>query len=195
MSDVIIEKAIQYITELFCGNSDGHDVEHTLRVYHNAMCIAADEPDCDQEIIALSALLHDADDHKLFNTKNNSNAKDFLKEHKIPEKTIDEICEVINAVSFSQNKGHVPGTVEGRIVQDADRLDALGAIGIARTFAYGGEHHRPLRESIRHFYDKLLLLKELMNTETGKQLAERRHKYLEMFLEELDEEMDEGMSV
>ena len=189
MPENLTEKAIQYITELFQNNSDGHDADHTLRVFQNAMRISADEPGCSQEIVALSALLHDVDDHKLFHTENNENARTFLKENRLPGEMIEMICETINAVSFSQNRGLIPETIEGKIVQDADRLDALGAIGIARTFAYGGEHHRPLSESIQHFHDKLLLLKDLMNTETGKQLAEQRHQYLEMFLKELDEEM------
>lgn len=160
------------------------NTEHTLRVYHNAMLIADAEPGCDREIVALAALLHDADDHKLFRTENNENTRSFLKSL-LPAERIEEICACINSVSFSRNRGHVPETIEGRIVQDADRLDAMGAIGIARTFAYGGEHARPLRESVQHFHDKLLLLKEMMNTETAKQLAVRRHAYLEDFLREL----------
>ena len=134
------------------------------------------------------ALLHDADDHKLFSTSGNANARAFLEENRIPAGMIDRICEVINAVSFSRNQGRRPGTIEAKVVQDADRLDAMGAIGIARTFAYGGEHGRPLEESIQHFHDKLLLLKDLMNTETGKALAEKRHAFLETFLEAFQEE-------
>ena len=95
---------------------------------------------------------------------------------------------MINSVSFSQNKGKAPDTLEGMVVQDADRLDAMGAIGVARTFAYGGEHGRSLGDSIQHFYDKLLRLKALMNTETGRKMAERRHAFLEAFLEEYLEE-------
>ena len=102
----------------------------------------------------------------------------------------DRICEVINSVSFSQNKDRRPETIEAEVVQDADRLDAIGAIGVARTFAYGGEHGRPLEDSVQHFHDKLLLLKNLMNTETGKKLAEKRHAFLEEFLKELREETE-----
>jgi uncharacterized protein len=97
---------------------------------------------------------------------------------------IEQICGVINSVSFSRNKDRRPSTPEGKVVQDADRLDALGAVGVARTFAYGGEHGRPVDDSIRHFHDKLLHLKSLMNTETGRQMAEKRHAFLEAFLEE-----------
>ena len=183
-SEKMIEQAIEYVNELFRNNAGGHDTEHTLRVYHNAMLIADAEPGCDREIVALAALLHDADDHKFFRTENNENTRSFLKSL-LPAERVEEICACINSVSFSRNRGHVPETIEGRIVQDADRLDAMGAIGIVRTFAYGGEHARPLKESVQHFHDKLLLLKDMMNTETAKQLAVRRHAYLEEFLREL----------
>ncbi len=188
----LTDKAVEYVRALFRDNADGHGADHTLRVYHNAMQIAEYEPDCDRELAALAALLHDADDHKLFHTENNANARAFLAENGVPTDRVDRICEVINAVSFSQNRGKVPETLEGKIVQDADRLDALGAVGVARTFAYGGKHGRPLEGSVQHFYDKLLLLKDLMNTESGKQLAAGRHAFLEAFLRELDEELGEG---
>ena len=184
----LTEKAIEYIIALFRDNADGHGADHTLRVYRNAMRIADSEPGCDRELIALAALLHDADDHKLFHTENNANTRAFLTENGVPEGRTDRICEAINAVSFSQNRGRIPETPEEKIVQDADRLDALGAVGIARTFAYGGKHGRPFEGSVQHFYDKLLLLKDMMNTETGKQLAEGRHAFLEAFLRELEEE-------
>ena len=181
----IIRSTINYIEDLFRGNAGGHDAAHSLRVYRNAMMIAENEPEADKEIVALAALLHDADDHKLFHTENNANTRSFLAENRVPE---DMINPAINAVSFSRNRGKTPSTLEGKIVQDADRLDALGAIGIARTFAYGGEHGRPLQESVQHFHDKLLLLKDTMNTETGRQLAEERYAFLELFLRELREE-------
>ena len=184
----IIRSTINYIEDLFRGNAGGHDAAHSLRVYRNAMMIAENEPEADKEIVALAALLHDADDHKLFHTENNANTRSFLAENRVPEDMINQICTAINAVSFSRNRGKTPSTLEGKIVQDADRLDALGAIGIARTFAYGGEHGRPLQESVQHFHDKLLLLKDSMNTETGRQLAEARHAFLESFLRELREE-------
>ena len=184
----LIKDAIEYIKGLFEGNSDGHDFDHSMRVYKNAMKIAEKEKGCDLKIVALAALLHDADDHKLFNTENNANACSFLKEHGISDDDIEKICTAINSVSFSKNKGKKPGTLEGMIVQDADRLDAMGAIGIARTFAYGGEHGRSLEDSVQHFYDKLLLLKDGLNTDTAKEMAEKRHAYLIGFLKELKEE-------
>ncbi|MBQ7146373.1 MAG: HD domain-containing protein [Lachnospiraceae bacterium] len=182
--EIITERAISYVQALFAENAGGHDADHTLRVYRNAMLIAEHEPGCDKEVVTMAALLHDADDHKLFQTENNANARRFLEENHIPAEGIDLICEVIGSVSFSQNRGKTPRTLEGKIVQDADRLDALGAIGIARTFAYGGEHGRSMADSLQHFYDKLLLLKNMMHTETGRQMAEGRHGFLLAFLEE-----------
>jgi uncharacterized protein len=188
LNEKIIENTIHYIEDLFRTNAGGHDAGHTLRVYRNALLIAENEQDCDTLIVALAALLHDADDHKLFFTQDKANARAFLERNQVPQETIDRICQVIDSVSFSRNKGRPPGTLEGKIVQDADRLDAMGAVGIARTFAYGGEHGRAMRESVQHFYDKLLRLKGLMNTETGKQMAEKRHAFLEQFLEEYRQE-------
>ena len=185
--NLLTEQAITWITGLFRDNAGGHDVDHTLRVYRNAMLIAESEPGCDRLIVSLAALLHDADDHKLFHTENNENARRFL-EGRLSALQIERICACINTVSFSRNRGKVPDTLEGKIVQDADRLDAMGAIGIARTFAYGGEHGRSLADSVQHFHDKLLLLRDMMNTEYAKQLAAKRHTYLESFLKELDEE-------
>ena len=188
MHERAVDNAIAYIEELFRGNAGGHDTAHTLRVYRNAMKIVEKEPGCDVETAALAALLHDADDYKLFATENNANARAFLADNGATEEESERICAVINAVSFSKNRGRVPDTLEAKVVQDADRLDAIGAIGIARTFAYGGEHGRSLDESVQHFYDKLLLLKDLMNTEAGKALAEERHAFLEEFLRRYREE-------
>ncbi len=184
----LIDDTIEYITVLFKENADGHDLDHSIRVYKNAMTIADAYTDSDKLIIALSALLHDVDDHKLFNTVDNANARGFLSEHGIDSDMIDQICDVINSVSFSKNKGLKPQNLEGCIVQDADRLDALGAIGIARTFAYGGRHGRSIEESKEHFYDKLLLLKDQMNTSEAKRIAEARHRFLEDYIKELDSE-------
>jgi uncharacterized protein len=180
----VIEAAKVYIEELFASNAGGHDAAHTLRVYHNAMALADCLPDCDRTVVALAALLHDADDHKLFDTKDNANARAFLEGQGVPREAADRICEAVNSVSFSQNRGRRPRTLEGQIVQDADRLDAIGAVGIARTFAYGGEHGRSLEESVAHFHEKLLLLKDEMNSEAAKRIAEHRHAFMEEFLRE-----------
>ncbi len=187
----VINEAIDYVHNMFHDNYGGHDAQHTMRVYRCAMQIAKEEKGCCKEIVALSALLHDVDDHKLFHTVNNANARAFLQSHGIDSTETEIICTVINAVSFSQNRGKQPGSLEGKIVQDADRLDAIGAIGIARTFAFGGEHGRPLEDSIRHFYDKLLLLKNELNTDAARKLAEKRHLYMLSFLDEYFEETGE----
>ena len=191
-NNTVIDAAVEYVQELFRSNYGGHDAEHTLRVYGNAMLLAEKEKECDTEIVALAALLHDADDHKLFHTENNANARTFLQKHGIGQGKADRICAAINSVSFSQNRGRRPETLEGQIVQDADRLDAIGAIGIARTFAFGGEHGRPLEDSIRHFHEKLLLLKDELNTGSARDLAEKRHQFMLAFLKEYSEETGYG---
>ena len=190
--DRITKEAVEYVRKLYQGNADGHGFAHTIRVWHTAMKIAETEADCDQEIVSLAALLHDADDGKLFATENNANARSFLSVHGISEEAADYICRAVNSVSFSKNKGKTPDTPEGRIVQDADRLDAVGAIGIARTFAYGGAHGRTPEDSIAHFYEKLLLLKDMMNTKKAREIAEERHAFMEQFLREWDAEMFAG---
>ena len=186
--DSIIEKAKEYIETVFRGNADGHDVSHTLRVYRNALQIAKAYPQSDLYVISLAALLHDVDDHKLFHTENNANARRFLQDQDVDPKRIEQICEIINSVSFSKNRGRQPESMEGKIVQDADRLDAIGAIGIARTFAFGGRNGRPIEDTLQHFYDKLLLLKDEMNTEEAVKIAENRHSFMADFLTQLHEE-------
>lgn len=187
----IIEKTKDYAAKLLGGNCGGHDLQHTLRVYNNALAIAKTEPDADLFIVSIAALLHDVDDYKLFNTTDYRNARTFLKENGIPEQQEQQIITTIDSVSFSKNRDRKPLTVEGQIVQDADRLDALGAVGIARTFAYGGEHSRPMEETVRHFHEKLLLLKDMMNTDAAKTMAQNRHIYMENYLKELNQEISE----
>ena len=189
MDQEIIERAKEYIREIFKNNADGHDFNHSIRVYENARNIAAGYPACDRLVVSLAALLHDVDDHKLFSTENNQNARAFLQDQSLGQNKIERICAVINAVSFSKNRGKRPESLEGQIVQDADRLDAIGAIGIARTFAFGGKNGRSIESSLQHFHDKLLLLKDEMNTEEAKRIAEIRHSYMEGFLTEMQEEM------
>ena len=190
MGESRIERAVDYITKLFQGNGDGHDLPHSLRVYRNAMMIAEMEGQGEEEVIALSALLHDCDDHKLFHTENNANARSFLQEEGLSEGRMEEICRNINSVSFSKNRGKVPETIEGKIVQDADRLEAIGAIGIARCFQFGGRHGRSLENSIEHFYDKLLLVSKELNTPSAKKMAEKRDKLMQDFLKEWGEERE-----
>ena len=187
-TETIIKNAEEYIDTLFRGNSDGHDAAHSLRVYTNALKIAGAYPDSDRFVVSLAALLHDADDHKLFRTQNNANARSFLREQNVDAEHIEQICEAINSVSFSKNRGRRPGTIEAAIVQDADRLDAIGAIGIARTFAFGGRNGRSLEDTLQHFYEKLLLLKDEMNTEEARRIAELRHSFMEDYLKEFYQE-------
>ena len=187
-NDELINEAIEYISELQGKNSGGHDAAHSIRVYKNALVILDKEPACDRTVVLLAAILHDADDHKLCNNVNNENTRAFLTRKGVSDDLTEEIVRTVNSVSFSKNRGKRPETLEGKIVQDADRLDAMGAIGIARTFAYGGEHGRSIEESVQHFYDKLLLLKDELNTETAKEIAAKRHAFLEAFITELNDE-------
>ena len=185
-------KAMEYARQIFDGDSGGHDFEHTMRVYRTALRIAEAEG-ADRELVSLAALLHDVDDHKLSpdTCQELRRAKEFLHNFDLTGDRIRTILDIISKISFSA--GQVPDTLEGKCVQDADRLDAMGAIGIARTFAYGGSKGRKMYDpqgvdsttSVQHFYDKLLKLEGLMNTDTGRQLAHRRHAYMEEFLEQL----------
>ena len=188
MSDDVMSRAIEYVRELFRDNADGHDADHSIRVYRNAVRIAAEYQLCSMQIVSLGALLHDVDDYKLFQTEDNANARRFLSAENIDDETAEAICEVINGVSFSKNRDKKPETLEGQIVQDADRLDAIGAVGIARVFAYGGKHGRTIDVSIQHFYEKLLLLERLMNTDMAKKIARERHQYMLDFLREYEKE-------
>lgn len=199
----VIENAKKYVKELFEKEYSGHDYFHTLRVYQLAKEIAIKE-DANSEITELVALLHDVDDIKLSPTthKNKDNARKFLIENNIEKEVIDLICDNISEISY-KGVDTVPGkTIEARIVQDADRLDALGALGIARAFAYGGHHQRVMYDpdikpclnmteeeyrkhvstTINHFYEKLFNLKKLMNTKTAKEIAENRENYMKEYL-------------
>ena len=185
----IVDAAIKYIEVLFKDEATGHDFEHTMRVYRTAVDIANNYPEKNMFYIELAALLHDVDDDKIFSTGENENAKKFLKSQKVEQKDIVEIIKIINQVSFSKNKDKKPSSLEACIVQDADRLDAIGAIGIARAFAYGGRNGRPLQDSIDHFYDKLLLIKYRLNTKEAKDMAVKRHQVLLEFLKEYKREL------
>lgn len=200
----IINKALDYVKGKFENDFSGHDFFHTLRVYNMATRIAECEG-AELEIVQLAALLHDVDDRKLSPTtyENLDNASSFLRENGKDEKDIERILTVIREISFGANDT-APSTLEGKCVQDADRLDAIGAIGIARAFAYGGArgrfmHHpdidpRPdmtkeeYRSSesttVNHFYEKLFQLKESMNTATAIGIAERRDEYMHHFIDE-----------
>ena len=198
----IISDAIAFIRAAFAGDSSGHDYYHSMRVYQTALLIAKREH-ADAGIVALAALLHDVDDRKLSpqTHAHKDNAVRFLTEHGVSEESIRRICLIIDEVSFSGSDSVRPSTLEGQCVQDADRLDALGAIGIARTFAYGGSHGRAMYDpddppmlnmnraeyekrvpsSLNHFYEKLFLLKDMMSTDYGRKIAEKRDIYMREF--------------
>ncbi len=187
--DEIIKRAIDYVENIFTGNSDGHGADHSLRVYNNALNIRK-AYECNDLYVDLGALLHDVDDYKLFNNKNNENARKFLIENDFDSEAIEDIIEIINSVSFTKNKGTKPKTLEASIVQDADRLDAIGAIGVARTFMYSGKNGRGIEDSLSHFDEKLLLLKDMMNTDEAKRLAEERDSFMKEFLSEINDELN-----
>lgn len=205
MESVLINQALEYVKKIFENDYSGHDYFHTFRVYKMATRIAIAEK-ADLEIVQFAALLHDVDDIKLSpqTHPNKDNAVSFLRDNNIDEATIDIICQIISEISFAGKDSVTPKTLEGKCVQDADRLDAIGAIGIARAFAYGGNHNRLMRHpdikpnmdmgreeyhnhistTINHFYEKLFLLKDLMNTQTAKGIAQKRERYMKEYIEE-----------
>ena len=188
----MIDRAMDYARKIFEGDASGHDFDHTMRVFHMATTIAREE-NADLETVQLAALLHDVDDRKLSpqTCENKDNAVSFLRENGVNQEKIKEIIQIISQISFSAGNG-TPSTLEGMCVQDADRLDAIGAIGIGRAFAFGSSRGRRIHDpegkdtttTIQHFYDKLLLLKGRMNTATGKNLANMRHQFMESFLQQ-----------
>jgi len=185
----ILKKTQEFIKNQFSGETTGHDYFHIQRVVKIAKRIAEEE-NADLFLVELAAWLHDLGDYKLHDgiDKSEELILEFLNGLNLPLKTISQMIEIVSQVSFS--KGNQPTSLEAKIVQDADRLDAIGAIGIARTFAYGGSKQReiwnpegPGETSVQHFYDKLLKLKDLIHTNSAKKIAEERHQYLEEFLE------------
>lgn len=205
MENRLISLAIEYVKQTFENDYSGHDFFHTFRVYKMATNIALKE-NANIEIVQLSALLHDVDDIKLSPEThlNKDRAVSFLRKNGVDEKTIYVICQIINEISFAGIDSVIPESIEGKCVQDADRLDAIGAIGIARAFAYGGSHKRTIYNpdikprlnmsaeeykinkstTINHFYEKLFLLKDMMNTQTAKEIAIEREKFMKEYIEE-----------
>lgn len=211
MSDAeIVEKTISFIKETLKGAEGGHDWFHTQRVFKNTLLIAKDEK-VDVLVVSLGALLHDVADAKFYNGDEEvgpKKAREFLNSLKVPKKTIPKVVEIVRHSSFKDSLGNSKKkktrSRELMVVQDADRLDAMGAIGIARAFNYGGFKNRPLYNpdippklnmskaeykksngpTINHFYEKLLLLKDGMQTDAGKRLAEERHQFMLDFLEQ-----------
>lgn len=202
-----------FVQERLGKDHSGHDMFHCLRVRKTAEKLAEREPGCDPIVVVCAALLHDVPDKKLCKDTEKAKAEvvDVLKQNGVGQEKIDHIMNIIDNISF---KGFgvdtTMATIEGKVVQDADRLDAIGAIGVARCFAYGGSVGNPMYDpnlkpemhateeayrshrssSIAHFSEKLLHLKDRMQTQSGKKLAEKRHAYLEGFLHQFLDEWD-----
>jgi uncharacterized protein len=209
MNKEIIACAAAYVREKFENEYSGHDWFHTLRVFKTATRIAEAEG-ADLVTVQLAALLHDVDDRKLSpeTYEDKANARRFLAAEGVDESKIDEICRIIGENSFAESC--VPSTLEGKCVQDADRLDAIGAIGIARAFAFGGNHHRLMYHpgvkpnlnmskeeyvnskstTVNLFYEKLFKLTDMMNTETAKSIAREREEFMRGFLAEFMDEWE-----
>ena len=203
----LIQNTIQFVQKTLADAEGGHDWFHIERVYKNAMLIGQSE-EVDNTIVGLGALLHDIADSKFHDGDESVGpkvAKEWLQSEKADQDIIDHVIQIINNISFKGgNQEQAFRSAELDVVQDADRLDAIGAIGIARTFNYGGfkdmkihdpsippklnmtkeEYKNCKAPTINHFYEKLLLLKDRMNTKTGKVLAQKRHEYMEGFLEQ-----------
>ena len=207
MNSELINNTIQFVQRELKDAEGGHDWFHIERVWRNAKLIAQSE-DVDTEVVEISALLHDIADskfHKGDETIGPKKALDFLIDQDADYRLIDHVIAIIENVSFKGGSHkRTFNSIELDVVQDADRLDAIGAIGIARTFNYGGFKNRAIYNpeikpdlnmskeqyksstapSVNHFYEKLLLLKDKMNTQTGKELAENRHQFMEQYLEQ-----------
>jgi len=210
-SETLIKKTIDFVKSTLANAEGGHDWWHIYRVWSLAKHIAKTE-NVDMLTVELGALLHDIADSKFHDGDEGRGpmmAKAFLDSHYVDANITDHVVKIIKYISFKGGNHSTAFTSpELRVVQDADRLDAMGAIGIARTFNYGGFKNRALYDpqiapnlnmtkeeyksstapTINHFYEKLLLLKDRMNTATGKNLAEQRHRFMETFLEEFYKE-------
>ncbi|MBU3114399.1 HD domain-containing protein [Clostridium lacusfryxellense] len=210
---LIINKTKEFVKSKLGGEGTGHDWWHILRVYKTSVYIGEKE-NADMFVVELAALLHDIADWK-FNDGNSDIgpklSSDWLKSMGVDEPIINKITNIIRTISFKGGTTNAnQETIEGKVVQDADRLDAIGAIGIARAFAYGGYKERELYNpnikpqkyedfqqyknsvdtTVNHFYEKLLLLKDLMNTKSGKSMAKERHRFMEDYLDTFYREWD-----
>lgn len=207
----LIENTVKFVKEKLEGAEAGHDWFHIERVWKLSKKIAETE-NCNLEVVELAALLHDIADPKFHNGDESIAlhiSREFLEGQQAPEDLIKQVIAIIKNISF-KNRGEAPDNlpIELKIVQDADRIDAIGAIGIARTFNFGGfknnlmydphiepklnmskeEYKKSNGTTINHFYEKLLLLKDLMNTEKGKEIAEERHDFMLKFLDQFYKE-------
>ena len=199
-NDGVIKNIMSIVREKLEGEGSGHDWWHIVRVYNNAIDIAQKEGNADLFEIKLIALLHDVADHKFGYTDEDRRKiiTNILENENVDRGVIESVVYACNNMSYKSGTNiHKLETRESRIVQDADRLDAIGAIGIARTFAFGGHKGREIynpesekEHTVYHFYEKLLLLKDLMNTESGREKAKQRHEFLELYLQEFYDEWD-----
>lgn len=187
-----------YIYNLLHEEHTGHDYYHIERVVQNAKLICAQESEADAYLVELAAWVHDIGDYKLNNGIDQSaeQIQALLEQFDIAPAVIEKIITIVSEVSFSKSK--TPTSLEAQIVQDADRLDAIGAVGIARCFAYGGSSGNILfnpnnqeknASSVQHFYDKLFKLKDLMHTPTAKNIAEERHQFMELYINQFYKEV------
>lgn len=195
----IIEKTKSFVEKWMTHEFSGHDFYHVMRVYETAIYLSQGQ-DVDEFIVHMAALLHDVDDPKLRKPHAKiKHAVDFMVSIKLPEDQINLIMDIIDNMSYSAHlRGQKVNSLEGKIVQDADRLDAIGAIGIARAFAYGGHKNRIMFKndidddsSIAHFYQKLLKLPKLMNTPKAKELAKAKMKTMKSYLKAFHQEFDQ----
>lgn len=205
-----IQKCKDLVKEIYEQFDASHDWQHIERVWKNAMEILQDEPEADKYTVQLAVLLHDVSDPKYSGNEGKKKEEEVLNTLELSDSQKVQIKSIIQSVSFNGGNEQEARTIEEKIVRDADRLDAIGAIGIARTFAYGGAKGRKLYDleeeartsmteeeyrsketaSVTHFYEKLLLLKDLMTTRKGKQLAEERHSFMVSFLQQLMKEVN-----
>ncbi|RLQ92504.1 HD domain-containing protein [Planomicrobium sp. Y74] len=208
MSENILGKCRAKVKEIYDTFDASHDWQHIERVFDNAKQIMEKE-EADPFIVELAVLLHDVSDPK-YKKDDSDPESEILGSLGLPQTQVSQIKQIIHQVSFKGGNGEPPSSPEAMVVQDADRLDAIGAVGIARAFAYGGAKSRKLYDwdekprsemteeeyrskptsSTTHFYEKLLLLKDTMTTVTGKQIADERHQFMLSFLEQLKKETD-----
>ncbi len=189
----LMELAKTLVRDRLEKETTGHDYHHAMRVYDMAMYLSIGK-EVDEIVVGLTALLHDLEDEKITHEK--GIVSRFLKENKVTESRSEQIIDIIKNMSFRDHlEGRQVETLEGKIVQDADRLDALGAIGIARCFSYGGHKNRMIYDndtgddtSVAHFYKKLFLLPDLMNLEESRKIAEERVIFMQAFLDKFYEE-------
>lgn len=212
MEAILLKQTYDFANKYHSQDCSGHDFEHIKRVYANVSLLLSEMPHCNVFVVKMSALLHDIDDHKL--CTDGKNALRFLQGLKLERNVVDEILSTISAIGFSTSRSNPNfSTIEMKLLSDADKLDAIGAIGVCRTIMFGACHNTPLfnanifpnenlskdeyknisredNNSINHFFDKLLKLKNAMQTEIGKKEAQKRHDFMVTFLNQFFKEQN-----